>query len=48
MPDKIKPLVIEAPKRNQDRFGVNNPFYGKKHSLETRKKISDKLKGRKI
>lgn len=28
--------------------GINNPNYGKKHSEETRKKISEKAKGRKI
>lgn len=38
-----------ARKRNSEAHnfsGANNPMYGKKHSEETRKKISDKLKGK--
>jgi len=30
----------------RDKRGENNPFYGKKHSEATRKKISEKAKGR--
>jgi len=30
----------------RDRTGVNNPFYGKKHSEETKRKLSEKALGR--
>lgn len=29
-----------------DMTGINNPFFGKKHTLESRKKMSESLKGR--
>ena len=31
----------------KQRVGEANPFYGKKHSAETKQKISDKKKGQK-
>jgi group I intron endonuclease len=31
----------------RDKTGVNNPFFGKKHSEETKKKLSEKRKGKK-
>jgi group I intron endonuclease len=31
----------------RDKSGVNNPFFGKKHSEETKKKLSEKRKGKK-
>lgn len=31
----------------RDRRGLNNPFFGKKHSEETRKMLSEKRKGKK-
>lgn len=30
-----------------DKSGVNNPFFGKKHSQETKNKLSEKMKGKK-
>jgi len=38
---------IEA-KEQRDYFGINNSFYGKEHSEETKKKISEKNSGRKM
>lgn len=40
-----RPPLEKKPKR-ENVIGVNNPFYGKKHSEETKRKISSKLKGR--
>lgn len=31
----------------RDKSGVNNPFFGKQHSEETKKKLSEKRKGKK-
>ena len=31
----------------RDKSGVNNPFFGKRHSEETKKKLSEKRKGKK-
>lgn len=33
-------------KNNSPKFGINNPFYGKKHSEKSKKKISKANKGR--
>lgn len=35
-------------KRSEDMSGENNPMYGKTHSAEARKKISDSHKGKKM
>jgi hypothetical protein len=35
-------------KEPYDRSGINNPFYGKEHREETKKKISEKKSGRKM
>ncbi len=43
---KIKP-VNETCINCRDKSGVNNPFFGKKHSEETKKKISENRKGKK-
>lgn len=39
-----RPPLEKKPKR-ENNSGSNNPFYGKKHSEETKRKISLKLKG---
>jgi hypothetical protein len=31
----------------RDKSGINNPFFGKQHSEETKKKMSEKRKGKK-
>lgn len=35
-------------KKEKDISGVNNPFYGKKHSIETRKKMSEAWEAREM
>lgn len=32
---------------NSDRFGANNPFFGKNHTQETRLRISEKMSNEK-
>lgn len=47
---EYKKRVSESIKKsleNIDRSGMNNSFYGKEHSLETKKKISETKKGHK-
>ena len=43
--DGKKPVEV---KEAYDRSGINNPFYGKEHSAETKNKISEKNVGRKM
>jgi len=43
--DGKKPAEVKEP---WDRSGINNPFYGKEHSTETKKKISENNLGRKM
>ena len=43
---KIKP-INETCINCRDKSGVNNPFFGKKHSEETKKKLSENRKGKK-
>ena|SRR3990167_5449016 len=48
--DKMRKRVSERvkgsgnPMYNVHKFGLDHPFYGKKHSIESRKKMSEKLK----
>jgi hypothetical protein len=41
----IKLSQSEGAKNRKKRYGIENHFYGKKHSLETRQRISLKKKG---
>lgn len=43
---KEKALTAKVCGSCRDRTGENNPFFGKTHSAETRKKISEAAKGR--
>ena len=50
-PDKVSEYCRKANKARKNtsippRFGAENSFYGKTHSAESRKKMSEKLKGR--
>ncbi len=39
-------LLTESEHHRQHSVGENNPFYGRKHSEETKRKIGEKSKGR--
>ena len=43
--DAIKMAQSEGAKRRKKRFGSENHFYGKKHTKETKQKISNSKKG---
>ena len=46
---KRKPLSEEHKRKlSEIRKGKKNPFFGKKHTLETKRKISETSKGRKV
>lgn len=46
---KSKEEILKSRKKQSERMsGENNPMYGKTHSEEARKKISDAAKGRKM
>lgn len=46
--NNIKVSILKLPKEklSNPRFGENNHFYGKKHSIESKKKISQSHKGK--
>lgn len=47
--EKVRQKVLIAYKENRlNVTGVNNPFYGKKHTEESKKKISNSRKGKRV